>query len=272
MLRIHGQGPINFHPVAGAQQAVALAGLAEYANRRGKQIHLANALRQTTGPQRIAHPGSGRQINRHTPDLIRPGIDHRHRDRSAFIRQRTRSHFLGSTALLSAMGLLYNRSQMSKTTASNGHGTGSTIAVNKKARHDFFIEERLEAGIALEGWEVKALRAGRVQLVDSYVIIKNGEAWLLGALITALPTVSTHYVPEAQRTRKLLLHRRELDRLIGAVERKGYAIIALALYWKHGRCKVELGLAKGKQAHDKRASERDRDWQREKGRIMKHAR
>jgi SsrA-binding protein len=170
------------------------------------------------------------------------------------------------------MGLLYNRSQMSKTTASNGHGTGSTIAVNKKARHDFFIEERLEAGIALEGWEVKALRAGRVQLVDSYVIIKNGEAWLLGALITALPTVSTHYVPEAQRTRKLLLHRRELDRLIGAVERKGYAIIALALYWKHGRCKVELGLAKGKQAHDKRASERDRDWQREKGRIMKHAR
>ena len=159
----------------------------------------------------------------------------------------------------------------SKKAKSNASGQG-TIAQNKRARHDYTIEERFEAGIALQGWEVKALRAGRVQLVDSYVIIKNGEAWLLGAQITALPTVSTHYVPEAQRTRKLLLHRRELDRLIGAVERKGYAIIALALYWKHGRCKVELGLAKGKQAHDKRASERDRDWQREKGRIMKHAR
>lgn len=170
------------------------------------------------------------------------------------------------------MALAYNRPQMSKPKSQNGHGTGSTIAVNKKARHDFFIEDRFEAGIALEGWEVKALRAGRVQLVDSYVIMKNGEAWLLGALITPLQTVSTHYVPEAQRTRKLLLHRQELDRLIGAVERKGYTIIALSMYWKQGRCKVELGLAKGKQAHDKRASERDRDWQREKGRIMKHTR
>jgi len=170
------------------------------------------------------------------------------------------------------MALLYTRLQMSKPNASNGHGTGSTIAVNKKARHDFFIEERLEAGIALEGWEVKALRAGRVQLVDSYVIIKNGEAWLLGTFITPLQTVSTHYVPEAQRTRKLLLNRRELDQFIGAVERKGYTLLALSMYWKQGRCKIELGLAKGKQAHDKRASERDRDWQREKGRIMKHAR
>ncbi|HXF09081.1 MAG TPA: SsrA-binding protein SmpB [Candidatus Acidoferrales bacterium] len=161
---------------------------------------------------------------------------------------------------------------MSKPKSSNGDGTNSTIAVNKKARHDFFIEDRLEAGIVLEGWEVKALRAGRLQLVDSYVIMKNGEAWLLGALITPLQTVSTHYVPDAQRTRKLLLHRQELGRLIGAVERKGYTIIALSMYWKQGRCKVELGLAKGKQAHDKRASERDRDWQREKGRIMKHAR
>lgn len=145
----------------------------------------------------------------------------------------------------------------------------SSIAVNKKARHEFFIEERLEAGLALEGWEVKSLRAGRIQLVDSYVIIKDGEAWLLGALITPLPTVSTHFVPDPRRTRKLLLHREELDKLIGAVERKGYTLLALSLYWKRGRCKVELGLAKGKQAHDKRASERDRDWQREKERLLK---
>ena len=268
MLRIHGQGPINFHPVAGAQQAVALAGLAEYANRCGKQIHLANALRQTTGPQRIAHPGSGRQINRHTPDLIRPGIDHRHRDRSAFIRQRTRSHFPGSTALLSATGLLYNRSQMSKTTASNGHGTGSTIAVNKKARHDFFIEERLEAGIALEGWEVKALRAGRVQLVDSYVIIKNGEAWLLGALITALPTVSTHYVPEAQRTRKLLLHRQEITKLARALDNSGRTLVPLSIYFKDGYAKVEIAVATGKKDWDKRRDLAERDAKREAERAL----
>jgi len=152
-----------------------------------------------------------------------------------------------------------------------GAGT-STIAVNKKARHDFFIEDRLEAGLALEGWEVKSLRAGRVQLVDSYVILKDNEAWLLGALITPLPTVSTHFVPDPKRTRKLLLHREELDKLIGAVERKGYTLLALSLYWKRGKCKVELGLAKGKQAHDKRDTERDRDWKREKERLLKNAR
>jgi len=152
-------------------------------------------------------------------------------------------------------------SKQSSTT--KGAGT-STIAANKKARHDFFIEDRMEAGIALEGWEVKSLRAGRIQLVDSYVILKDNEAWLLGALITPLPTVSTHYTPDPKRTRKLLLHREELDKLIGAVERKGYTLIALSLYWKRGKCKVELGLAKGKQAHDKRDSERDRDWQRRK--------
>jgi SsrA-binding protein len=160
-------------------------------------------------------------------------------------------------------------SKQSSTT--KGAGT-STIAANKKARHDFFIEDRMEAGIALEGWEVKSLRAGRIQLVDSYVILKDNEAWLLGALITPLPTVSTHYTPDPKRTRKLLLHREELDKLIGAVERKGYTLIALSLYWKRGKCKVELGLAKGKQAHDKRDSERDRDWQREKQRLMKSSR
>ena len=155
--------------------------------------------------------------------------------------------------------------------ANKGAGT-SSIAVNKKARHDFFIEDRIEAGIALEGWEVKSLRAGRVQLVDSYVILKDNEAWLLGALITPLPTVSTHFVPDPKRTRKLLMHRQELDKLIGAVERKGYTLLALALYWKRGKCKVELGLAKGKQSHDKRATERDRDWAREKERLLKNTR
>ncbi len=148
----------------------------------------------------------------------------------------------------------------------------ATIIVNRKARHDYFIEDRFEAGIALEGWEVKSLRAGRVQLVDSYVMLKNGEAWMHGALITPLPTVSTHYVPDQQRTRKLLLHRNELSKLIGAVERRGYTLIALSLYWKRGKCKVEIGLAKGKQSHDKRASERDRDWQRERGRLLKSTR
>ena len=145
----------------------------------------------------------------------------------------------------------------------------ASIIVNKKARFDYHLEDRFEAGIALEGWEVKSLRAGRVQLVDSYVIIKNSEAFLLGAIITPLQTVSTHYTPEPRRTRKLLLHREELNKLIGAVERKGYTLVALAMYWKRGKCKVEIGLAKGKQAHDKRDSERDRDWQRERGRILK---
>ncbi len=150
-------------------------------------------------------------------------------------------------------------------------GAGSsTIVSNKKARHDFFIEDRFEAGIVLEGWEVKSLRAGKVQIVDSYVFIKNGEAWVTNALITPLQTASTHIHPEANRIRKLLLHRQELDRLIGAVERKGYTLVALSFYWKHGRVKVEIGLAKGKQTHDKRATEKERDWKREKERIMKN--
>jgi SsrA-binding protein len=150
-----------------------------------------------------------------------------------------------------------------------GAGT-STIVSNKKARHDFFIEDRFEAGIVLEGWEVKSLRAGKVQIIDSYVFIKNGEAWVTNILITPLQTASTHIHPEANRIRKLLLHRQELDRLIGAVERKGYTLLALSLYWKHGRVKAEIGLAKGKQTHDKRATEKDRDWKREKERIMKN--
>ncbi len=149
---------------------------------------------------------------------------------------------------------------------------GAVITVNKKALHDYHIEERLEAGLVLEGWEVKALRAGKVQLRDSYVIIKNGEAWLLGALINPLPTASTHIQPDPQRTRKLLLHRKEIDRLAGAIERKGYTLVALSLYWKKGLAKVEIGLAKGKKLHDKRAAEKERDWAREKQRILKSAR
>ena len=145
----------------------------------------------------------------------------------------------------------------------------NTIALNKKSRHDFILGVRYEAGLVLEGWEVKSLRAGQIQLRDSYVIVKDNEAWLLGALITPLPTASTHIKPDPQRTRKLLLHREQLNKLIGAVERKGYALIPTAMYWIRGRAKLEIALAKGKQAHDKRASEKDRDWSREKQRLLK---
>ncbi len=149
------------------------------------------------------------------------------------------------------------------------NASGNTIALNKKSRHDFELGECFEAGLVLQGWEVKSLRAGRVQLRDSYAIIKNGEAWLLGALITPLPTASTHIIPDPQRTRKLLLHSQELNRLIGAVERKGQTLIPTALYWKKGYVKLEIALAEGKKLHDKRATEKDRDWSREKERLMK---
>ncbi len=145
----------------------------------------------------------------------------------------------------------------------------NTIALNKKARFEYEIEEQFEAGLALEGWEVKSLRAGKVQLVDSYVLLKGNEAWLIGSLITPLGTVSTHIKPDPTRTRKLLMKRVEIDRLIGAVERKGYTLIPLALYWKNNRVKVKIALAKGKQLHDKRATEKDRDWKREKQRLSK---
>ncbi|MDO8844524.1 MAG: SsrA-binding protein SmpB [Methylicorpusculum sp.] len=147
----------------------------------------------------------------------------------------------------------------------------ATIANNRTATHEYFIEERFEAGLVLEGWEVKSLRAGRVQLKESYVVIKRGEAWLSGAHISALLSASTHVNPEAIRQRKLLLHKRELNRLIGSVERKGFTLIPLSMYWKNGRAKLEIGLAKGKKLHDKRAASKDRDWQREKERLMKHA-
>lgn len=145
----------------------------------------------------------------------------------------------------------------------------STIALNKRARHDYFIEDRLEAGIVLEGWEVKSLRAGKCQLVDSHVFIKNGEAFVANVIITPLLTASTHIQPQANRIRKLLLHRSELNKLVGAVERKGYTLIATAMYWSHGRAKLEISLARGKKQHDKRATEKDRDWSREKNRLLK---
>lgn len=149
------------------------------------------------------------------------------------------------------------------------HADQPPIALNKRARFDYFIEESLEAGMALEGWEVKSLRAGKAQITEGYVLLKNGEAWLIGAHFSPLKTVSTHIVADPTRTRKLLLHRREIDRLVGAVERKGYTIVPLKLYWKDGRVKLEVGLAKGKQSHDKRATEKDRDWQRQKQRVLR---
>ena len=147
--------------------------------------------------------------------------------------------------------------------------TNQTIAVNRKAHHEYSIEERFEAGLSLQGWEVKSLRAGKTQLDQSYVILKRNEAWLLGSQITPLQTASTHINPDPTRTRKLLLNRSELSKLIGNVERKGYTLIPLSLYWKGKHIKLQIGLAKGKKSHDKRATEKERDWQREKQRILK---
>jgi SsrA-binding protein len=147
---------------------------------------------------------------------------------------------------------------------------GNIIAVNRKARHDYFIEETFEAGLCLEGWEVKSLREGRAQLTEAYVYVKKGEAFLLGAHFSPLLTASTHVNTDPTRSRKLLMHRRELDRLVGAVERKGFTLVPLDLHWRKGRAKLEIGLAKGKKQHDKRAADKDRDWERQKARIMKH--
>lgn len=146
----------------------------------------------------------------------------------------------------------------------------NTIAVNKKARHDYFIFDQIEAGIVLEGWEVKSLRAKSIQLKESYILIKDMEAWLLGAHISPLPNTSTHKVADPVRTRKLLLHKDELAKLVGSVERKGFTIVPLSMYWKNGRAKIEIGIAKGKQKQDKRAAIKERDWQRDKQRVLKH--
>jgi len=147
--------------------------------------------------------------------------------------------------------------------------TSRLIAENRKARFDYFIEDRYETGLALQGWEVKALRAGRAQLTEGYVYIRDGDAFLIGAHIAPLPAASTHVTPDPVRTRKLLLHRNQLQHLIGAIERRGYTLVPLELYWKSGRAKLEVGLAKGKKQHDKRAVEKDRDWQRDKARVLR---
>lgn len=144
-----------------------------------------------------------------------------------------------------------------------------TIADNKKAFHDYFIEERYEAGLVLEGWEVKSIRAGRIQIKESYVVLRNGAFWLIGCHITALATASTHIHPDPTRTRKLLLHKAEISKLIGRVERAGYTLVPLNMHFQKGRIKLEIGLAKGKKQHDKRESEKEREWAREKQRLMK---
>ncbi len=143
------------------------------------------------------------------------------------------------------------------------------IAENRKARFEYFIEERYEAGLVLQGWEVKAMRAGRAQLAEAYVYLRGGEAFMTGAHISPLPSTSSHVVADPVRTRKLLLNHSELNGLVGAVERKGYTLVPLELYWKDGRAKLQVGLAKGKKQHDKRAVEKDRDWQRDKARLLK---
>ena len=146
---------------------------------------------------------------------------------------------------------------------------GKTIALNRSARHEYQLEDRYEAGIALQGWELKSIRAGRMNMGDAYAMVKNGEIFLFGSQITPLIQASSHVVIDDRRTRKLLLHRREIDKLVGKVEREGYTLIPTACYWSRNKVKLELALAKGKQAHDKRAAEKDRDWAREKQRTMR---
>ncbi len=158
---------------------------------------------------------------------------------------------------------------MNKQTKSKSKQSQRIIASNKKARHDYFIEDRYEAGLVMEGWEVKSIRAGRVQLKESYIVLKNSEAWLIGAHISPLSTASTHINPDPVRTRKLLLNRRELNKLFTAKEREGYTIVALDLHWKKNHIKAEIALAKGKKLYDKRETQKRKDWEREKQRILK---
>lgn len=158
---------------------------------------------------------------------------------------------------------------MAKTNKKTKKNTSSSIALNKKARHDYNIEDTYDAGIVLEGWEVKSIREGRVQMTDTYVMVKGTEIFWVAGQITPLLSASTHINPEPSRARKLLLNRREIDKLIGAVERKGYTLVPLKMFWSKGRAKMQIGLAKGKKEHDKRAADKDRDWNREKARILK---
>lgn len=158
------------------------------------------------------------------------------------------------------------------TKAKDEKQTERSIAVNRRARHDYFIHDTYEAGLALQGWEVKSLRDGRAQIAESYVILKNNEAFLVGAHFTPLHTASTHVSPSTTRTRKLLLHAKQIGQLIGKVERAGYTVVPLDMHWTNGRAKLSIALVKGKKDHDKRATIKDRDWQREQGRVMRHDR
>ena len=148
-------------------------------------------------------------------------------------------------------------------------GAGGTVALNKRARHEYHLEDRYEAGLSLQGWELKSIRAGRANIGESYAVVRNGELFLFGAQITPLISASTHVVAEERRTRKLLLHRNEIDTLVGRVQRDGYTLVPTALYWKGNRIKAELALAKGKQTHDKREASKERDWARDKQRAMR---
>jgi SsrA-binding protein len=158
---------------------------------------------------------------------------------------------------------------MNKKSAKDKANGGGTIALNKRARHEYHLEERFEAGLALQGWELKSIRAGRANITEAYAVIRDGELFLFGAQMTPLLSASTHVVADAHRTRKLLLHKREIDTLIGRVQRDGYTLVPTALYWKGNKVKAELALAKGKQSHDKREADKERDWNREKQRVMR---
>ena len=162
-----------------------------------------------------------------------------------------------------------SRKNDGKNNGSGDKAVGKTIALNRSARHEYHLESRFEAGVALQGWELKAIRAGRMNMVDAYAMVKAGEIFLFGAQITPLIQASSHVVTDDRRTRKLLLHRHEIDKLVGKVERDGYKLIPTAAYWKGNKVKLELALAKGKQSHDKRQASKDRDWARDKQRVMR---
>ena len=158
---------------------------------------------------------------------------------------------------------------MSKKSGKDKANGGGTIALNKRARHEYHFEDKFEAGLALQGWELKSIRAGRANITEAYAVVRDGELFLFGAQITPLIQASTHVIADDRRTRKLLLHRREIDTLIGRVQRDGFTLVPTALYWKGNKVKAELALAKGKQTHDKRQADKDRDWEREKQRTMR---
>ena len=158
---------------------------------------------------------------------------------------------------------------MSKKSGKDKANGGGTIALNKRARHEYHFEDKFEAGLALQGWELKSIRAGRANITEAYAVVRDGELFLFGAQITPLIQASTHVITDDRRTRKLLLHRREIDTLIGRVQRDGFTLVPTALYWKGNKVKAELALAKGKQTHDKREASKERDWDREKQRVLR---